>query len=86
VIALILQVIAAWCIGWWGRGHWTRAVDTTTQARIACLEAELDQARQLRAISGDMYLDRLRRCDGCATCNPEPQGVDLSDRERGEGR
>jgi hypothetical protein len=83
MIALTLQILAAWCIGWWGRGWWTRAVDTTAQARIACLEAELDQARQLRAIGSDMYLDRLKRCDGCATCNPEPQGLDLTGYEHG---
>lgn len=82
MIALVLQVIAAWCIGWYQRGRWTRAVDTTAQARIACLEAELDQARQLRAISSDMYLDRLRRCDGCAACNLP--GFDLNAHKLGD--
>ena len=84
MIALILQIAAAWSIGWWGRGHWSRAVDTTAQARIACLEAELQRERELRADGREMYLARLDRCIGCATCNPEPAGLDLTDYEHGD--
>ncbi len=71
--ALILQVIAAWYIGWWGRGRWLRAMDTTAQARIEVLEAELAHARESVAVGSAVYLKRLKRCQGCATCN-EPAG------------
>jgi hypothetical protein len=72
LIFLMLQIAAAWCIGWWGRGRWSRAVDTTAQARIEVLEAELAHARESVAVGSAVYLKRLAWCRGCATCNPEP--------------
>jgi hypothetical protein len=67
---LILQIVAAWCIGWWGRGRWSRTVDVVAQARVEVLEAELAHARESVAVGTAVYLKRLARCQGCATCNP----------------
>jgi len=63
---------------------WWRGQVTLAEARVAVLEGELERERELRADGRDVYLTRLARCRGCATCNPEPAGLaDLADYEFG---
>jgi hypothetical protein len=63
--------------------HCDTAVDRRDR-RITALESELTALRLVAATSRDVYLTRLARCQGCATCNPEPQGFDLPDCELGD--
>ena len=62
--------------------RWIRG-DNAADQRIKVLEGELAAARMCVATGRDVYLTRLARCRGCATCNPEPQGFDLPDYEFG---
>lgn len=87
---IIPFVFCAACaaLGWHARGPlasaWWRGRCTIAEARIAFLEGEVDASRATLATARNAYLARLRRCDGCATCNPEPTGfADLPDYEFG---
>lgn len=85
---IMLAFCAAYAaLGWHARGPlaaaWWRGLATLAEARVKVVEAERDAALWSVAGSRDMYLTRLDRCIGCATCNPEPQGFDLPDYEFG---
>jgi hypothetical protein len=63
--------------------HRDTAVDRRDR-RITALESELAALRMDVATGRDVYLRRLERCRGCATCNPEPTFADLPDYEFGD--
>jgi hypothetical protein len=75
-------------LGWHARGPiasaWWRGQATIAEARVTALEGELAASRQTLATAQGVYLARLTRCEGCATCNPEPQGFGLPDYEFGD--
>jgi hypothetical protein len=85
---VMLAFCAAYALGWYVRGPfvsaWWRELATTAQGRVKVLEGELAASRQTVATAQGVYLARLRRCEGCATCNPEPLGFDLTDHEPGD--
>ncbi len=74
-------------LGWYARGNlasaWWRGQTTIAEARVTVLEGELKATQATVQVSRNAYLARLERCEGCATCNPEPQGFDLIDYEFG---
>jgi hypothetical protein len=75
-------------LGWHARGPlasvWWRNRRTIAEARIVVLEGDLHASRATLATARNAYLARLKRCEGCATCNPEPCGFsDLPDYELG---
>jgi hypothetical protein len=72
ICALAVGALALTCHG---LGWHTANRDTAADARVKALESELAAIRQVAVTSRRVYLDRLARCRGCATCNPEPQGL-----------